>query len=68
MIETPRLVLRRPETHDARALPGFAGDAEVMSRLGDEPGGIEKAEELVGRWIALSGQEHNLATDHRPTR
>ena len=52
MIETARLVLRLPQPEDARALLGFVSDDEVMSRLADKPGGIEKAEEVVRRWIA----------------
>lgn len=52
MIETPRLVLRLPRLADAESLLEFAGDEEVMRLLGDEAGGIEKAEALVERWIA----------------
>jgi len=52
VIQTERLVLRLPQPGDARALLEFVGDAQVMSRLADEPGGIEKAEEIVRGWIA----------------
>jgi RimJ/RimL family protein N-acetyltransferase len=51
VIETERLVLRRPRLDDAEALLEFVGDEEVMRRIGDEPGGREKAEAFVARWI-----------------
>jgi RimJ/RimL family protein N-acetyltransferase len=52
VITTERLVLRLPRLDDADALLEFVGDAEVMRRLGDEPGGQEKAEAFVVRWLA----------------
>jgi RimJ/RimL family protein N-acetyltransferase len=51
VIATERLVLRLPRLDDATALLEFVGDEEVMSRIGDEPGGREKAEAFVDRWI-----------------
>jgi RimJ/RimL family protein N-acetyltransferase len=48
---TERLVLRLPRPSDAEALREFVGDVEVMRRIGDEPGGSEKAEAFVDRWI-----------------
>jgi RimJ/RimL family protein N-acetyltransferase len=51
VIETERLVLRLPRLDDAEALLEFAGDEDVMRRIGDEPGGREKAEAFVARWI-----------------
>ena len=52
MIETERLLLRLPRLDDARALLEFVGDEEIMHLLADQPGGIEKADALVKRWIA----------------
>jgi RimJ/RimL family protein N-acetyltransferase len=51
VMETERLVLRLPRLDDAEALLEFVGDEEVMRRIGDEPGGREKAEAFVDRWI-----------------
>jgi len=51
VIETERLVLRRPRSDDVESLLEFVGDEEVMRRIGDEPGGREKAEAFVDRWI-----------------
>jgi RimJ/RimL family protein N-acetyltransferase len=51
VIETDRLVLRVPRPDDATALLEFVGDGEVMRRIGDEPGGQEKAEAFVDRWL-----------------
>src|SRR2546423_6283684 len=51
VIETERLVLRLPRVDDAKALLEFVGDPEVMHPIGDKPGGSEKAEVLVDRWI-----------------
>jgi RimJ/RimL family protein N-acetyltransferase len=51
VIETERLVLRVPRLDDATALLEFVGDEEVMRRIGDEPGGREKAEAFVDRWL-----------------
>lgn len=51
VLETARLFLRPPRLDDAEALLEFVGDEEVMRRIGDEPGGREKAEAFVDRWI-----------------
>jgi RimJ/RimL family protein N-acetyltransferase len=51
VLETARLFLRLPRLDDAEALLEFVGDEEVMRRIGDEPGGREKAEAFVDRWI-----------------
>lgn len=51
VLETERLFLRLPRLDDAEALLEFVGDEEVMRRIGDEPGGREKAEAFVDRWI-----------------
>jgi RimJ/RimL family protein N-acetyltransferase len=52
VIETARLLLRLPRLDDAAALLEFVGDDEVMRPIGDEAGGMEKAEAMVERWIA----------------
>lgn len=52
MIDTERLLLRLPRLDDAGALLEFVGDEEIMHLLGDQPGGIEKADALVERWMA----------------
>jgi RimJ/RimL family protein N-acetyltransferase len=77
VIETERLVLRLPRLDDAEALLEFVGDEDVMRRIGDEPGGREKAEAFVARWrtpasnrlnrpgIAPSGRWRFEANDRR---
>jgi len=52
LIETERLLLRKPEQEDADDLLGFVGDDEVMRWIGGEAGGREAAIEHVERWIA----------------
>ena len=52
MIETERLLLRKPEQEDADDLLGFVGDDEVMRWIGGEAGGRDAAIENVERWIA----------------
>lgn len=51
VLETERPFLRPPRLDDAEELLEFARDEEVMRRIGDEPGGREKAEAFVDRWI-----------------
>ncbi|MGH3050994.1 MAG: GNAT family N-acetyltransferase [Gaiellaceae bacterium] len=52
MIETERLVLRKPRPEDVDAFLEFVGDAETMRWLGDGPGGHDAAARLVERWLA----------------
>jgi RimJ/RimL family protein N-acetyltransferase len=48
---TARLTLRPPCADDADALLGFVGDPDTMRWIGDQPGGPEKAREVVARWM-----------------
>lgn len=57
VLATERLFLRPPRRDDAEALLEFVGDEEVMRRIGDEPGGREKAEAFVDRWIKRWGRD-----------
>jgi RimJ/RimL family protein N-acetyltransferase len=52
LLETERLLLRRPRLDDVDDLLEFAGDGEVMQWIGGEPGGREAAVEHVERWLA----------------
>jgi len=51
VIETERLLLRKPRLEDADDLLGFVGDAEVMRWIGGEPGNRDTAVESIDRWI-----------------
>jgi RimJ/RimL family protein N-acetyltransferase len=52
VIETERLLLRKPVPEDVDRLLDFVADEEVMLRTGGEPGGRETAVELVERWLS----------------
>jgi RimJ/RimL family protein N-acetyltransferase len=52
LLETERLVLRKPRLEDVDDLLEFAADEEVMRWTAGEPGGREIAVELVERWLA----------------
>jgi RimJ/RimL family protein N-acetyltransferase len=52
LLETERLVLRKPRLEDVDDLLEFAGDADVMQWIGGEPGGRDAALEHVERWLA----------------
>jgi RimJ/RimL family protein N-acetyltransferase len=52
LLETERLVLRKPRLDDVDGLLEFAGDGEVMRWIAGEPGGREVALEHVERWLA----------------
>ena len=51
VITTDRLVLRIPEPDDAEALLEFVGDREALRWIGDGPGGLDKAQAILERWI-----------------
>ncbi len=52
MLETERLLLRKPRLEDVDDLLEFAADGEVMRWIAGEPGGREVALEHVERWLA----------------
>jgi RimJ/RimL family protein N-acetyltransferase len=52
LLETERLLLRKPRLEDADDLLGLIGDDEVMRWIGGEAGGREEAIEHVERWLA----------------
>ena len=52
MLETERLLLRKPRLEDVDDLLEFAGDGEVMRWTSGEPGGREVALKLVELWLA----------------
>jgi RimJ/RimL family protein N-acetyltransferase len=52
LLETERLLLRKPRLEDVDDLLEFAGDGEVMRWISGEPGGREVAVEHVERWLA----------------
>jgi RimJ/RimL family protein N-acetyltransferase len=52
LLETERLILRKPRLEDVDDLLEFAADGEVMQWIGGEPGGREAALEHVERWLA----------------
>jgi RimJ/RimL family protein N-acetyltransferase len=52
LLETERLLLRKPRLEDVDDLLEFAADGEVMQWIGGEPGGREAALEHVERWLA----------------
>jgi len=52
LIETERLLLRKPQHEDVDDVLGFVGDDEVMRWIGGEAGGREAAIDQVERWIA----------------
>jgi RimJ/RimL family protein N-acetyltransferase len=52
LLETERLLLRKPRLDDVDDLLEFAADGEVMQWIGGEPGGREAALEHVERWLA----------------
>jgi len=66
VIETERLVLRRPRSDDVESLLEFVGDEEVMRRIGDEPGGrlpaVHRVASLVKRW--LLGTHGGIGAQH----
>jgi RimJ/RimL family protein N-acetyltransferase len=52
LLETERLLLRKPRLEDVDDLLEFAADGEVMRWIAGEPGGREVALEHVERWLA----------------
>ncbi len=52
MIETERLVLRKPRLEDADGVREYASDPEVMRFLGGAPEGDLDAREVIERWLA----------------
>ena len=52
MIETERLLLRKPVPEDAEGVLRYAADAEVMRFLGGAPEGDVGADAVVERWLA----------------
>jgi RimJ/RimL family protein N-acetyltransferase len=52
LLETERLLLRKPRLEDVDDLLEFAGDGEMMRWIASEPGGREVALEHVERWLA----------------
>jgi RimJ/RimL family protein N-acetyltransferase len=52
LLETERLLLRKPRLEDVDDLLEFAGDGAVMRWIASEPGGREVALEHVERWLA----------------
>jgi len=52
LLETERLVLRKPRLEDVDDLLGLIGDDAVMRWIGGEAGGRETATEHVERWLA----------------
>jgi RimJ/RimL family protein N-acetyltransferase len=52
LIETERLLLRKPEITDVDDMLDFVGDDEVMRWIGGEAGDLAAAIESVERWIA----------------
>ena len=52
MLETERLLLRKPQLDDVDDLLDFVGDNEVMRWIGGEPGDHAAAVEHVERWLA----------------
>jgi [ribosomal protein S5]-alanine N-acetyltransferase len=52
LIETERLLLRKPQLDDVDDVLGFVGDHEVMRWIGGEAGGREAAIRQVEKWIA----------------
>jgi RimJ/RimL family protein N-acetyltransferase len=52
LLETERLVLRKPQLEDVDDMVELVADDEVMRWIGGEAGGREAAIESVKRWIA----------------
>lgn len=53
MIETERLLLRKPRLEDAEALVEVIGDAETMRYIGDgSTGDLAAAERAIEKWLA----------------
>ena len=52
MLETERLVLRKPRLEDAPDVLEFVGDPDVMRWLGGEPGDLAAAVATIERWLA----------------
>lgn len=53
MLQTERLLLRRPEAADAPAFEEAVGDAEVMQYIGD---GLPHGPEHAARWMEIDRQ------------
>ena len=51
MIETERLILRKPRLDDAKALLEYIGDPEVMRWIGGETGDLQVATETIEKWL-----------------
>jgi RimJ/RimL family protein N-acetyltransferase len=52
LLETERLVLRKPRHDDAQDLLEFVGDPDVMRWLGGETGDLAAAVATIERWLA----------------
>jgi RimJ/RimL family protein N-acetyltransferase len=52
LIETERLILRKPRLEDTDDLLDYVGDPEVMRWIGGEAGGREQAVASIERWLA----------------
>jgi RimJ/RimL family protein N-acetyltransferase len=51
VIETERLLLRKPRLEDADDLLAYFGDPEVMRWIGGEAGGRDEAVAAIQRWL-----------------
>jgi RimJ/RimL family protein N-acetyltransferase len=52
LLETERLVLRKPRLEDAQDVLDFVADPEVMRWIGGETGDIAMAVATIERWLA----------------
>ncbi len=52
MIETERLLLRKPRLEDADDLLAYVGDPEVMRWIGGDAGDRDEAVAAIERWLA----------------
>jgi RimJ/RimL family protein N-acetyltransferase len=53
VLETERLLLRRPEARDAEAFEEAVGDADVMRHIGD---GLPHGPDHAARWMEIDRQ------------
>jgi hypothetical protein len=52
LLETERLVLRKPQLEDANDLLEYVGDPEVMRWIGGETGDLAATVATIERWLA----------------